>query len=325
MLIDESYPEEHQLCGFVEGANYGSGVCIPGVMTCDNSGTLYCSGHIGPSTEICDGIDNNCDGTVDEGIANSTAIVCYEGPEGTMAIGECRAGVKYCSEGIFDGPCDGQVLPTAERCDDLDNDCDGEVDEGLDTRGVDIVFVLDISSSFDDEIDSMIAGIAPLLDDPLTSSFRFGLVVVGLANRRDVPPQERHSTLITDFVPADEFLSFLESTRSMRSGGIEPTLDAMIWTMNGSFQFSWRQDAQKVIITMTDEEAQTVINTPGADVHAMAVNGAFELFVFALPIHHNGFLSSVGGEQRRLFSPSVNSTTVFQQIRQIFDDLCVRE
>ena len=48
---------------------------------------------------------------LDEGIANSTAIVCYEGPEGTMAVGECRAGVRYCTDGGFDGPCDGQRLP----------------------------------------------------------------------------------------------------------------------------------------------------------------------------------------------------------------------
>ena len=38
--IDETYPEEHQLCGFVEGADYGVGICTPGVMKCDNGGAL---------------------------------------------------------------------------------------------------------------------------------------------------------------------------------------------------------------------------------------------------------------------------------------------
>ena len=70
LYIDETYPEEHQLCGFVEGADYGVGVCVPGVMTCDN-GAPRCEGHIGPSGELCDGLDNNCNGTVDEGVANA--------------------------------------------------------------------------------------------------------------------------------------------------------------------------------------------------------------------------------------------------------------
>jgi len=185
VLIDETYPEEHQLCGFVEGADYGIGICTPGVMKCDN-GNVYCDGHVGPANEICDGLDNNCNGSTDEGIANSTAIVCYEGPEGTMAIGECRAGIRYCTDGGFDVPCDGQILPAAEVCDNLDNDCDGEVDEGFDNRGVDLVFVLDISGSFDEEIESMIQGIAPLLDDPITSTFRFGLVAVGTAGNGEI-------------------------------------------------------------------------------------------------------------------------------------------
>ena len=66
LYIDETYPEEHQLCGFVEGADYGVGVCVPGVMICD-SGDARCEGHVGPSEETCDGLDNDCDGTIDEG------------------------------------------------------------------------------------------------------------------------------------------------------------------------------------------------------------------------------------------------------------------
>ena len=112
--IDNTFPEEHQLCGFQENVDYGVGVCTPGVMKCDNGG-LYCDGHTGPSEEACDGLDNNCNGSVDEGIANTTAVVCYEGPDGTMAIGECRAGVRYCTDGGFDGPCDGQRLPSEEQ------------------------------------------------------------------------------------------------------------------------------------------------------------------------------------------------------------------
>jgi len=322
LQVDESYPEESQLCGFVEGANYGTGICVPGVMICDE-GYLYCSGHVGPAAEICDGIDNNCNGTVDESVANTTAVVCYSGPENTMAVGVCRAGVKYCSDGGFDGPCDGEVTPTVEVCDDLDNDCDGEVDEGFDQRNVEIVFVLDISGSFDDEIDSMIQGIAPLLDDPITSSFRFGLVVVGTDGPRHGAMQERHSTMIVNLVPANEFLEHLESTRTIPSAGIEPTLDTLLWTMNGTYPFSWSEDSQKVIITMTDERAQSIIGTDQITIRQMSIDLGFELFVFARPEDHISFSIAMRGQARRLFSPSVDSVTVFQQIKQIFEDLCV--
>ena len=321
VLIDESYPEEHQLCGFVEGADYGVGICTPGVMKCDN-GSVYCDGHVGPSDEICDGLDNNCNGSADEGIANSTAIVCYEGPQGTMAVGECRAGIRYCADGGFDVPCDGQILPTVEVCDNLDNNCDGEVDEGFDNRGVDLVFVLDISGSFDEEIESMIQGIAPLLDDPITSTFRFGLVAVGTAGNGETRPPYQYARMISNFVPADEFLDILEAARMIQSAGMEPTIDAMFWTMQ-LYPFSWRMDSQKVIITMTDEIAQTVTGKTCSEISAIAQDELFELFVFALQPHHNTFLACVHGENRRLFTPAVNSETVFMQIKQIFDDLCI--
>lgn len=326
LLIDETYPEKNQLCGFVEGANYGTGICVPGVMKCDN-GSPVCEGHIGPETEVCDGIDNNCDGSIDEGIVNSTAIVCYDGPPNTMAIGQCRAGVRYCSEGGFDGPCDGQILPSIEACDGLDNNCDGEVDEGLSENPVDLIFVLDISTSFDDRIDSMIAGITPLLSDPITTNFRFGLIVIGTMdrmNRELINSPFTNMRRVTDFVPADEFLEYLVAIGSIRSSGQEPSYDAMAYAMNGGFGFSFAEDSQKVIILMTDEQGQSRSNPTisSNDCRNLARENGFELYVFGLLPHWPSFSQALNHDQSRYFSPSVDSNTVFEQIRAIFDDLC---
>ena len=108
----------------------------------------------------------------------------------------------------------------------------------------------------------------------------------------------------------------------IQSAGQEPTIDTMFWTMQ-TYPFSWRPGAQKVIITMTDEEAQTVLPMTCYEVEAIANNFGYELFVFALEQHHNTFLACVGGDSDRLYTPAANSETVFLQIRQIFEDLCL--
>ncbi len=62
---------------------------------------------------------------------------CYGGPPDALNRGACRAGVKICDdEGNGYGPCAGEVLPAAERCDTAeDEDCDGAVNAGWPTPG----------------------------------------------------------------------------------------------------------------------------------------------------------------------------------------------
>ncbi len=56
---------------------------------------------------------------------------CYEGPLGTSGVGVCIAGSRECLQNGFWGDCVGQVVPKDEVCDGLDDDCDGNVDEGV--------------------------------------------------------------------------------------------------------------------------------------------------------------------------------------------------
>ncbi|MBI5516831.1 MAG: M23 family metallopeptidase [Deltaproteobacteria bacterium] len=79
-----------------------------------------------PSAETCNGRDDDCDGRVDDGLSRS----CYAGPAGTAGRGVCRAGTETCAGGRW-GACAGQVLPRAEACNRLDDDCDGRVDDAV--------------------------------------------------------------------------------------------------------------------------------------------------------------------------------------------------
>ncbi len=117
-------------CGEVVGAcRAGTSICRDGVFG-------ECLGGIAPIDELCNDIDDDCDGAIDEGVA---PLSCGEDE------GLCVAGARTCLDGAF-GPCIGEVGPAPERCDYEDNDCDGRTDERLPTRP-------EICNQLDDDCD----------------------------------------------------------------------------------------------------------------------------------------------------------------------------
>ena len=112
--------------------------------------------------------------------------------------------------------------------------------------------------------------------------------------------------MVTNFVPADEFLEYLEAARLLEDGGIEPSIDVVFWSMNGMYPFAWTPGSQKVIILMTDEIAQTITGQNVAQVNLYAVENGYQIFVFALPEHHASFLQMVRGEADRLYTRTTN-------------------
>jgi hypothetical protein len=60
--VDEDWPELGEACGLEAGE------CVAGRYVCAEGGAgVVCEGAVGPSDEVCDGKDNDCNGTPDDG------------------------------------------------------------------------------------------------------------------------------------------------------------------------------------------------------------------------------------------------------------------
>ncbi|MEZ4434231.1 MAG: MopE-related protein [bacterium] len=126
---DEAVDEGVEGCcaeGRVRGCGSNVGACRPGAQRCDAMGRWgACMDGVSPRVERCDGLDDDCDGVVDEGFGLGEGCV---GGGGACAV----RGARVC-DGEGGAGCDAVALaPGDEVCDGVDGDCDGVVDEGGD-------------------------------------------------------------------------------------------------------------------------------------------------------------------------------------------------
>ncbi|MDB4959446.1 MAG: Tryptophan synthase alpha chain [Myxococcales bacterium] len=142
--IDEDFPDKGAACNNgAKGvcARTGQRVCaVGGHGTQCNAPAVTCT-DLGSCTEICNGLDDDCDGSVDEGLTGCTACVpqgeqCNnkdddcdgvidEGITKQCGTGACL-GTETCVAGAFVG-CTAKT-PTTETCNGVDDDCDGVAD-----------------------------------------------------------------------------------------------------------------------------------------------------------------------------------------------------
>ena len=123
----EIYPGHSEVCDGVDNncdgktdenlstTTCGLGVCEHTINNCENGIPQTCDPFEGASEEICDGLDNDCDGEKDEELGT---ITCGEGV--------CENRIDSCIEGTPQ-ICEPLPLAIDEICNGLDDDCNGDV------------------------------------------------------------------------------------------------------------------------------------------------------------------------------------------------------
>jgi streptogramin lyase len=116
-----------EVCVDLDGDGFGQ-FCERGI-DCDDR---RASAHPGATEQCGDGADNDCDGTAEEGCGcnEGESVPCYPGPDGTAGTGRCRSGFQTCRDGYL-SPCEASRVPVGEICNGNDDDCDGQIDEGV--------------------------------------------------------------------------------------------------------------------------------------------------------------------------------------------------
>ncbi len=115
---DEALPQVGAPCETAE-----AGACAAGAWVCAPPEGLICLSEAGPSVEVCDGLDNDCDGVTDN-LPEVAAAPCVTGQPGG-----CALGAEQCLDGELS--CVPDAAPRDETCDGTDEDCDGTIDEAM--------------------------------------------------------------------------------------------------------------------------------------------------------------------------------------------------
>lgn len=281
----------------------------PCYLTCDpwidEQGNVQVQNWGACPSEQCDGWDWNCfqdnrDGLVDvecECSINSPVeeirAAAAQG-QGNCEIGQCTSGSQTCE---FDNitqtwnmlPLDcNAVGPSEEVCDELDNDCDTEVDEDLRSfEKVDMVFIIDITGSMREEIQNVQSAIAAYAADFAQTEHRFSLVLfpapyspdptkwqalgspatqcgTGNIGNPVTPPFDPSRMPYWKMIGLSEVNVFLAALGDVLSGNRlvcseEPSYDVIsdVSSTLDIANIGWREDAYPYIFFIGDEGGQT--------------------------------------------------------------------
>lgn len=311
--------------------------------------------------EICNNFDDNCNQLIDEDLW----AACYTGPEGTVNIGVCKPGEVYCDSGTWGNDsensglftpnyCKGEVVPSPEICNGLDDDCDGEVDYGNELEETDILLIIDWSGSMDDDINALLIALNQFAQKYSDEEVLQWGIVLG-------PTQIQWDDLLELYHDLSPFPDFLAAMAGLGSkdmgGGAEMLLDALYlavrnistllptpisnldwligWQVQESiphhddFEISWRPGAKRIIIVFTDEEEQSYMKkVDGAgpllygDVETAIQNTPdLKLYVFSTNEGWQWDELAAAGDGT-YYDLTNNPTQTYNSLMEILDEIC---
>ena len=137
-------------------------LCADGLRVCVE-GTLTCTDSEASQSELCDGLDNDCDPTTPDGAGEPTLGAACDGEDGDL----CEEGVIACVEGQL--LCTDPNDDSPDVCDGEDNDCDPNTLDGVDDEAVGLACDGDDSDTCEDGVTACIDAQVLCVDaaDPL--------------------------------------------------------------------------------------------------------------------------------------------------------------
>ncbi len=120
-LIDEGFPGLGSDC---DSDPNDTDLCKNDVVVCSGAGTT-CEERVTAKTELCNTLDDDCDGSTDEGFPGLGGA-CDSDPNDTDL---CNNDLVVCNGDGSGTTCRQEVAGQIEKCNSMDDDCDGLADE----------------------------------------------------------------------------------------------------------------------------------------------------------------------------------------------------
>ncbi|GDX80025.1 hypothetical protein LBMAG42_18360 [Deltaproteobacteria bacterium] len=121
--------------GYGDAAGVSLACSAPAGSVADDTDCDDADGDVHPgAVELCNGTDDDCDGTTDESAVDGATWYADADLDGygdaSSTTADCSAPAGYVANDDDCDDTDSAVSPAAmERCDSIDNDCDGDIDE----------------------------------------------------------------------------------------------------------------------------------------------------------------------------------------------------